>query len=110
MIKRVSLLRRHAHLSVAEFFAHWSGPHVAIVRQLPGLRGLRLGPVQSWSPQAAAWDGLGEVWFETIAAAEAAFASEPCRSLLIEDRKLFIAELQSCFVTEHTIVAPPDGR
>lgn len=110
MIKRVSLLRRRADLSVAEFFVHWSGPHVDIVRQLPGLRGLRLGPVQSWSPQDAAWDGVGEVWFESIADAEAAFASEPCRSLLIADRKLFVAELQSCFVTEHTLIAPPGGR
>ena len=110
MIKRISLLRRRADLSVAEFFAHWSGPHVDIVRQLPGLRGLRLGSVQSWSPQDAAWDGVGEVWFESIADAEAAFASEPCRSLLIADRKLFVAELQSCFVTEHTLIAPPSGR
>ena len=110
MIKRMSFLRRLPHLSAEQFFAHWSGRHVEIVRQLPGLRGLRLSPVQSWTPQSAAWDGVGEIWFDTVADAEAAFASEPCRSLLIEDRKLFAAEIQSCFVTEHTMIAPPDGR
>lgn len=110
MIKRVSLARRQSHLSREAFFAHWTGPHAAIVRQLPGLRGLRYGLVQSWTPEEAAWDGVGEIWFDSIAAAEAAFASEPCRSLLIADRKLFLAEVQACFVIEHTDVPPPDGR
>ena len=58
----------------------------------------------------AAWDGVGEIWFDSIADAEAAFASEPCRSLLIADRKLILAEVQACFVIEHTDVPPPDGR
>ena len=109
MIKRVSLIRRRAGMSLPEFHAHWTGPHADIVRQLPGLRGLRFGLVQSWTPAEAGWDGVGEVWFESIAAAEAAFASEPCRSLLIEDRKLFMGEAQSCFVTELTVV-PPEAR
>jgi uncharacterized protein (TIGR02118 family) len=110
MIKRISLIRRQSHLTHEAFFAHWTGPHADIVRQMPGLRGLRYCLVQSWSPEAAAWDGVGEIWFDSIADAEAAFASEPVLSLLTEDRKLFIAETQSCFVIEHTDVPPPDGR
>ena len=38
---------------------------------------------------------------------EAAFATEPYRSLLTEDRKTLFSEAQSCFVTEHTAVPPP---
>lgn len=110
MIKRVSLIRRKAGMSREEFFAHWTGPHAAIVRQMPGVRGLRFGKVQSWNPQEAAWDGVGEVWFDSMEDATRAFATEPYASQLVEDRKKFMGEAQSCFVTEHTVVTPPEGR
>ncbi len=110
MIKRISFIRRKPELSREAFFAHWTGPHAAIVRQMPGLRGLRFGLVQSWTPEEAAWDGVGEIWFDSIEAAKAAFATEPFASQLVADRKLFMAEAQSCFVIEKTAVPPPDGR
>jgi uncharacterized protein (TIGR02118 family) len=96
-------------MSPEEFVAHWTGPHADIVRQLPGLRGLRFGVVQAWSPAEAAWDGVGEVWFDSIEDAERAFATEPFLGLLVEDRKRFLEEAQSCFVEERTAVEPP-GR
>jgi uncharacterized protein (TIGR02118 family) len=110
MIKRVSLLRRKEGMSREEFFAHWTGPHADIVRQLPGLRGLRFGMVESWTPEDAAWDGVGEVWFDSIEAAREAFRTEPFLSMLVEDRKKFMGEAQSCFVVEKTVVTPPEGR
>lgn len=110
MIKRVSFLRRREDMSREDFFAHWTGPHADIVKQLPGIRGLRFGKVQSWTPAEAAWDGVGEVWFDSVEAASEAFASEPCRSLLAADRPKFTREIQACFVDEETAVAPPDGR
>ena len=110
MIKRVSLIRRKAGMSREAFFAHWTGPHAAIVRQMPGVRGLRFGKVESWNPEEAAWDGVGEVWFDSMEDAARAFATEPYASQLVEDRKKFMGEAQSCFVTEHTVVAPPEGR
>ena len=109
MIKRVSLVRRKAGMSHEEFLAHWMGPHAEIVRQLPGLRGLRFGAVERWSPADAGWDGVGEIWFDDIAAAEAAFKAEPHISRLIEDRKTFLGEAQWCFVEEFTAIAPPLG-
>ena len=109
MIKRVSFLRRKDGMSREQFFAHWTGPHADIVKQLPGLRGLRFGRVQSWTPPEAAWDGVGEVWFDSVEAAQAAFATEPFRSLLAEDRPKFTREIQACFVEEETVVPPPRG-
>jgi uncharacterized protein (TIGR02118 family) len=109
VVKRISLVRRLPHLSHDEFIAHWSGPHVELVRRLPGLRGLRLGFVQGeWLPPEAAWDGVGEVWFDTREEAEQAFRTEPLASQLVEDRKLFLGEAHVCFVEERTIV-PPRG-
>ena len=110
MIKRVSLVRRLPELSRDEFVTHWSGPHVEIVRGLPGLRGLRLGVVSTWTPAEAAWDGVGELWFDSRDAAERAFATEPFASQLGADRPLFLAEFQSAFVEELTVVPPPAGR
>jgi uncharacterized protein (TIGR02118 family) len=110
MIKRISLVRRKQGLTREQFLAHWMGPHADIVRHLPGLRGLRFGVVQRWSPEEAAWDGVGELWFDDIAAAEAAFRAEPHIGRLIEDRTQFLGEAQWCFVEEHTAMVPPQGR
>lgn len=110
MIKRVSLVRRRAGMTKEDFFAHWTGSHADIVRQLPGVLGLRFGRVQSWNPENAAWDGVGEVWFASMEDAARAFATEPYASQLVEDRKAFLGEAQSCFVEEYTAITPPEGR
>jgi uncharacterized protein (TIGR02118 family) len=107
VIKRISLVRRKEGMSREEFLAHWMGPHCDIVRQLPGLRGLRFGVVLGWTPEEAAWDGVGELWFDSVEAAEAAFASDPVRSLLAEDRPSFLGGIQVCFVEENTVLPPP---
>jgi uncharacterized protein (TIGR02118 family) len=108
MIKRVSLLRRKPDLTEEQFFKHWTGPHADIVRQMPGIRGLRFGRVMRWNPEEARWDGIGEVWFDSIDAALTAFATEPFASMLAADRPKFIGEAQSCFVEEHTKIAPSE--
>lgn len=110
MIKRISFIRRRADLSAAAFYAHWTGPHAAIVSRLPGIRGLRFGRVMQWTPAEAAWDGVGEVWFDDVEAALAAFATEPFAAMLVDDRRKFMAEAQSCFVEEQTMIAPPFGK
>ena len=107
MIKRVSLVRRKPGMSREAFLAHWMGPHADIVRQLPGLRGLRFGVVQQWAPADAAWDGVGELWFDSIGDAERAFATEPFAAQLRADRAIFLGEAQAAFVEEHTRVPPP---
>jgi uncharacterized protein (TIGR02118 family) len=107
MIKRVSLVRRKPEMTREAFIAHWMGPHAEIVKQLPGLRGLRFGVVQRWTPDDAAWDGIGELWFDSIEAADKAFAAEPHASRLKADRAKFLGEAQAAFVEEHTAVPPP---
>ena len=43
-------------------------------------------------PKEARWDGVGELWFDSVEAALAAFATEPFASMLVEDRKKFMGE------------------
>ena len=107
MIRRVSFIRRKAGLTPQEFFAHWTGRHAEIVRQLPGLRGLRFSRVNRCAPEEAAWDGVGETWFDSIPDADRAFASEPFRAMLIEDRKMFIGDAHSCYIDEPADAPPP---
>jgi uncharacterized protein (TIGR02118 family) len=106
MIRRVSFIRRKAGLTAQEFFAHWTGRHAEIVRQLPGLRGLRFSQVERCVPQDAGWDGVGETWFDSIADADRAFATEPFLALLTEDRKKFIGDAHSCYVEESPLIEP----
>jgi uncharacterized protein (TIGR02118 family) len=87
------------------FFSHWTGRHAEIVRQVPGIRGLRFSLVEHCAPSEAAWDGVGETWFDSLADADRAFATEPFRALLSEDRPLFIGEAQTCYVDDS--VGPP---
>src|SRR4029450_7553643 len=87
MIKRISFIRRKQGMSEDEFFEHWTGTHADIVRQMPGVRGLRFGRVRSWNPEEARWDGVGELWFDSVEAALAAFATERFASMLTEGRR-----------------------
>ena len=100
MIRRVSFIRRKPGMTRQEFVSHWTGRHAEIVRQVPGLRGMRFSLVEHCVPSAADWDGVGETWFDSVADADRAFATEPFRALLIEDRPLFIGEAQSCYVED----------
>lgn len=110
MIRRVSFIRRKVGLTPEEFFAHWTGRHAEIVRQVPGLRGLRFNRVERCVPEDAAWDGVGETWFDSISAADRAFTTEPFLALLTEDRAKFIGEAHSCYFEEPAGVRPPfDG-
>jgi uncharacterized protein (TIGR02118 family) len=107
MIRRVSFIRRKAGLTPEQFFAHWTGRHAEIVRQLPGLRGLRFSRVERCVPQAADWDGVGETWFDSISDANRAFATDPFREMLAEDRAKFIGDAHSCYVEEPPGAMPP---
>jgi uncharacterized protein (TIGR02118 family) len=105
MIKRISLVARKPGMSIAEFERHWTGPHIEIVRQMKGLRGIRLNLIEHVEGERE-WDGIGELWFDSIDDARAAFAAEPVRSLLAEDRPKFLGGAQVYYVTEETVIAP----
>jgi uncharacterized protein (TIGR02118 family) len=110
MIRRVSFIRRKPNLTPEEFFSHWTGRHAEIVRQLPGLRELRFSRVDRCVPAEAQWDGVGETWFDNIADADRAFATDPFREMLIADRAEFIGEAQSCYIEEPWPYLPHEKR
>lgn len=110
MIRRVSFIRRKEGLTREQFFAHWTGEHAEIVRRVPGLRGLRFSMVDRCVPENAEWDGVGETWFDSIADADRAFATEPFAGMLARDRPKFIGSAHSCYIEEQAVMPPGDGR
>ncbi len=105
MIARISLLRKRQDLSQAEFLAHWLGPHAAIARQVPGLRGL-----VTYSPEEmplANCDGIGIMWFDSLQDAKDGFTDGPVLRQLKEDRPKFLEDVQVFFAQEHLLIPPP---
>ena len=54
----------------------------------------------------ADWDGVGETWFDSIAAADRAFATDPFREMLQADRQKFIGSAHSCYIEEQEVFRP----
>jgi uncharacterized protein (TIGR02118 family) len=88
VIKRIALVRRKPDMTAEEFWTHYTGPHAAIVRKMVGLRRMVLSRLAG--PQATQWDAVGELWFDSVAAVERAFADPEIASLLQADRPLFL--------------------
>jgi uncharacterized protein (TIGR02118 family) len=98
MVRRLAYVRRKPGMSVDEFWAHYSGPHATIVRQMPGLRCLVLSrPI---GLQTTEWDAVGELWFDDVEALQAAFANPRIVALLAEDRPRFLGGSEVVVVEE----------
>jgi uncharacterized protein (TIGR02118 family) len=104
MIKRISMVRRRPDLSHDEFVEYWLGPHAEIAREMPGARAYVVNVAHD--PEAAGWDGFAEVWFDSVEAADVAFATEPFASRIKADRPKFVGEQVIFFVDEITVIAP----
>lgn len=88
MIRRIAFVRRKEGMTPEEFWAHYTGPHAAIVRRMPGLRRLSLSrPV---GPQSSRWDAVGELWFDSVEAVQRAFDDPEIAARLRADRALFL--------------------
>ena len=76
MVKIMLLLHRRPGMSVDEFRQYWHQHHRPLLERLPGLQRLVLNDVLP-GPDGAppSCDGIGEDWFESPEAMQAAFAS-----------------------------------
>jgi uncharacterized protein (TIGR02118 family) len=75
MAKLISLIKRKEGMSREEF-ARWAlEEHAPIGRRMPGIRQYRMSVLRPDQPEAD-FDGVFELWFDSVEALEAAFASE----------------------------------
>jgi uncharacterized protein (TIGR02118 family) len=89
MSKIIFVIQRKAGTSREECHREWGSPrHVGIVGKLPGLTRWLRNEVTG-APGEPVCDGIGELWFESETAMEAALKS-PEMGAAVEDAKAFL--------------------
>jgi uncharacterized protein (TIGR02118 family) len=104
MQRVVIYLKRRTDLLQPCFFAWWLGQHKALVEQLPGL--CRYTSSLAAEAQDGAFDGLAELWFDDLAAADAAFSSSAGQAARA-DADAHGVRRERLNLTEHTIIDHP---
>jgi uncharacterized protein (TIGR02118 family) len=107
MQRVVIYLKRRADLPQPVFFDWWLGQHRALAEQLPGLRRYIIS-LAADAPDGP-FDGMAELWFDDLAAADAAFAS-PAGETARTDADARVARRERLNLAEHMIIdhpAPP---
>jgi uncharacterized protein (TIGR02118 family) len=78
MRKTMAFLKRRADMNRPEFHDWWLKEHRYLTEKIPGLQGYTISLVADDAD--AEFDGVGELWFDDTAAAEAGFASPEGRA------------------------------
>src|ERR671922_1060242 len=107
MQRVVIYLKRRTDLLQPAFFDWWLGQHRALAEQLPRLRRYTIS-LAADAPDGP-FDGMAELWFDDLAATDAAFAS-PAGQAARADADAHVAQRERLNLTEHTILdhpAPP---
>jgi uncharacterized protein (TIGR02118 family) len=122
MVKLVFCLTRQPHLSRQEFQRYWREQHAPLVRDVANSLGIRRyvqvhtldAPINEGLRRGRggpeAYDGVAELWFDSLESLTAAGASPEGRAAgrrLVEDEKRFIDLARSPVLVadEHAIVA-----
>ncbi len=108
MVKLVYCITRRRGMSLEEFSRYWRDVHGPIGRRIPGLRRL----VQSHpaphptdlSPPP--FDGMAELWFDDLAALEAARRSPEWRASSADEAHFIDATRTALFLTEEHEILP----
>ena len=99
MVKVMVLLARRPDLTHEEFVDWWLERHVLLAGDLPHVRRATLNVVDG-DPDGSGFDGVGELWFDSIADMEAAYASEVGRAV-IADSQAHTSHRLRLVVVEH---------
>ena len=103
--KRIGLLRRRADLTQEQFVHYWLTVHAPLAKRLPNVRRYSINVVDRDRYPALGHDGFSELWFDSQAECEAAFAS-PEGVALLADLKNYVESANPVFIEEHQIVWP----
>jgi len=110
MVKLVAFLKRKPGITRDEFSRRWVQEHTKLARQLPGLRGYRINIATPRQPEGIGpepiYDGTAELWWESIEAMEAAFATD-IGARAGADADEFASVRLHLYTTEHVIVRGP---
>jgi uncharacterized protein (TIGR02118 family) len=96
MFKVIILLTRRDDMTREAFADWWLQQHAPMARRLPGLKRLTFNLVTT----GTGIDGVSELWFDTQADFEAAYATEVGRAV-VADSTANVAKRERLFVAEH---------
>ncbi|MBB3139876.1 EthD family reductase [Halomonas organivorans] len=97
--KHVGLITKRRDQTFEEFVAHWTKVHSEIALRVPGLRKYVINPIDREQYPDSPIDGFSELWFDSLEAAEAAFAS-PVGQEAYEDVPNFAEHVAVTYLTE----------
>lgn len=107
MFKAMILLKRKDGTRFDDFAAWWLGAHAPLAVGLEGLRSVRFNLVEG--DGSGPFDGVSELWFDSQAAFEAAYATPHGRAVAA-DSMAHVSRRERLLVTEHRLLAEPGGQ
>lgn len=102
MTKIMILLKRQEHLSFQEFENWWLGQHKEMAAQMPKLKRACFNLVQGEGDLL--YDGVSELWFDSIADFESAYQSEIGKKVAA-DSLAHVSKRDRLIVEEHNILS-----
>lgn len=113
MIKCIALLKRKPGLTHEQFARRWVDEHTRLSSQLPNCRGYRINVAIPHQPAGdgveTVYDGTAELWWDSIEAMEAAFASE-IGKIAGADADEFCEVRIHIYTEEHYVIPGPAER
>ena len=112
MIKSISILSRHPHLSHDEFIHLWEHEHAPLAKEVPHLLRYVLSPVQSQFERSDVTshgievDGVAELWYESHETMQLAAQSPQMKTLRAHGAQI-IGRITNCLSQEIEIIPSP---
>lgn len=103
--KRIGYVNKKPELSFDEFVSHWKGVHAVLCQRIPGLKRYAINVIDRRVYPQMPFDGFSELWFDSVEAHDAAFAS-PEGVELLADAKNFTEKLTGVLVAEQRFIWP----
>ncbi len=108
MVKLIALLKRKPGMTRQQFADRWINEHLTLSTKMPGVRGYLVNIAIDHQPDGDGvepiYDGTAELWWDSVEAMEAAFASEEGR-IAGEDADQF-AQVRIHIYTEEHVAIP----
>lgn len=104
------LLRKRPEWSQEEFLRYWRDVHVPLITRLPGLKRYVISPTVPVDGYPAPYDGMAQLWFESVEAALAAFAAPEGREARADTQNLADPTSVVRFFAQDELISWQDGR
>ena len=101
MIKLCRLIKRRERMTKQDFAAWWLRDHAPRAVALKGLKRYQID--LTVGEEEAPWDGMAELWFESVESMTAAFETELGKELAA-DSTAHASERNGIVVEEHPVI------